>query len=186
MGLNLTAADTVIHFDPWWNPASENQATDRAYRIGQDKPVFVFKLITRGRWKRRFSCCSRKGGAGGQLAGRRLPGSGGLATKKSRHCLRRCLESAGVEAAPSAACTGLFASVPAKRPARSIDQLSVLQRTQCLQPARLLTVIGPRKPLPAHTRNPRRRLDLHALCRTQRQLCRRPVIAYQAHVTAGA
>lgn len=48
VGLNLTAADTVIHFDPWWNPASENQATDRAYRIGQDKPVFVFKLITRG------------------------------------------------------------------------------------------------------------------------------------------
>lgn len=47
-GLNLTAADTVIHFDPWWNPAVENQATDRAYRIGQDKPVFVYKLITEG------------------------------------------------------------------------------------------------------------------------------------------
>ena len=45
VGLNLTAADTVIHFDPWWNPAVENQATDRAYRIGQDKPVFVYKLI---------------------------------------------------------------------------------------------------------------------------------------------
>jgi SNF2 family DNA or RNA helicase len=45
VGLNLTAADTVIHFDPWWNPAAENQATDRAYRIGQDKPVFVYKLI---------------------------------------------------------------------------------------------------------------------------------------------
>ncbi|KZN34086.1 DNA helicase [Pseudoalteromonas luteoviolacea S2607] len=44
-GLNLTQADTVIHFDPWWNPAVENQATDRAYRIGQDKPVFVYKLI---------------------------------------------------------------------------------------------------------------------------------------------
>ena len=44
-GLNLTAADTVIHYDPWWNPAVENQATDRAYRIGQDKPVFVYKLI---------------------------------------------------------------------------------------------------------------------------------------------
>ncbi|MFT4175137.1 MAG: DEAD/DEAH box helicase [Luteolibacter sp.] len=44
-GLNLTAADTVIHFDPWWNPAAENQATDRAYRIGQDKPVFVHKLL---------------------------------------------------------------------------------------------------------------------------------------------
>lgn len=47
-GLNLTAADTVIHYDPWWNPAVENQATDRAYRIGQDKPVFVYKMITRG------------------------------------------------------------------------------------------------------------------------------------------
>jgi superfamily II DNA or RNA helicase len=47
-GLNLTAADTVIHYDPWWNPAAENQATDRAYRIGQDKPVFVYKLITEG------------------------------------------------------------------------------------------------------------------------------------------
>ena len=44
-GLNLTAADTVIHYDPWWNPAAENQATDRAHRIGQDKPVFVHKLI---------------------------------------------------------------------------------------------------------------------------------------------
>jgi hypothetical protein len=47
-GLNLTAADTVIHYDPWWNPAVENQATDRAYRIGQDKAVFVFKLVAAG------------------------------------------------------------------------------------------------------------------------------------------
>jgi SNF2 family DNA or RNA helicase len=47
-GLNLTAADTVIHYDPWWNPAVEDQATDRAYRIGQDKAVFVFKLIAAG------------------------------------------------------------------------------------------------------------------------------------------
>ena len=45
VGLNLTAADTVIHFDPWWNPAVENQATDRAHRIGQNKPVFVYKYI---------------------------------------------------------------------------------------------------------------------------------------------
>jgi superfamily II DNA or RNA helicase len=44
-GLNLTSADTVIHYDPWWNPAVEAQATDRAHRIGQDKPVFVYKLI---------------------------------------------------------------------------------------------------------------------------------------------
>lgn len=47
-GLNLTAADTVIHFDPWWNPALEAQATDRAYRIGQKNPVFVYKLISAG------------------------------------------------------------------------------------------------------------------------------------------
>jgi SNF2 family DNA or RNA helicase len=47
-GLNLTAADTVVHYDPWWNPAVENQATDRAHRIGQDKPVFVYKLIVSG------------------------------------------------------------------------------------------------------------------------------------------
>ncbi len=45
VGLNLTEADTVIHYDPWWNPAVETQATDRAHRIGQQKPVFVYKLI---------------------------------------------------------------------------------------------------------------------------------------------
>ena len=48
VGLNLTAADTVIHYDPWWNPAVEDQATDRAHRIGQDKKVFVHRLITLG------------------------------------------------------------------------------------------------------------------------------------------
>ena len=47
-GLNLTAADTVIHFDPWWNPAAEMQATDRAHRIGQTRPVTVYRLLTRG------------------------------------------------------------------------------------------------------------------------------------------
>ena len=47
-GLNLTAANIVVHMDRWWNPAVENQATDRAYRIGQDKNVFVYKLITAG------------------------------------------------------------------------------------------------------------------------------------------
>ena len=46
VGLNLTEADTVIHYDPWWNPATENQATDRAHRIGQHKAVFVYKLVT--------------------------------------------------------------------------------------------------------------------------------------------
>ena len=47
-GLNLTAADTVIHYDPWWNPAVERQATDRAHRIGQSQHVFVYKLIAEG------------------------------------------------------------------------------------------------------------------------------------------
>ena len=46
-GLNLVSADYVIHLDPWWNPAVENQATDRAHRIGQTKTVFVQKLIVR-------------------------------------------------------------------------------------------------------------------------------------------
>lgn len=47
-GLNLTSADTVIHFDPWWNPAAQDQATDRAYRIGQQRPVLVQELIVAG------------------------------------------------------------------------------------------------------------------------------------------
>ncbi len=47
IGLNLTAADYVIHYDPWWNPAVEMQATDRAYRIGQTKKVFAYKLISK-------------------------------------------------------------------------------------------------------------------------------------------
>ena len=48
VGLNLSAADTVIHFDPWWNPAVEAQATDRAHRIGQTRVVTSYKLIARG------------------------------------------------------------------------------------------------------------------------------------------
>jgi SNF2 family DNA or RNA helicase len=44
----------VIHYDPWWNPAVENQATDRAHRIGQDKPVFIYKLIALGTIEQRM------------------------------------------------------------------------------------------------------------------------------------
>ena len=47
VGLNLTGADTVIHYDPWWNEAAQNQATDRAHRIGQTKNVLVYKLIVK-------------------------------------------------------------------------------------------------------------------------------------------
>jgi SNF2 family DNA or RNA helicase len=48
VGLNLTAADTVIHVDPWWNPAVQAQASARAHRIGQDQPVFVYQLVAQG------------------------------------------------------------------------------------------------------------------------------------------
>ncbi|MES2165302.1 MAG: DEAD/DEAH box helicase [Pseudomonadota bacterium] len=76
VGLNLTAADTVIHYDPWWNPAAENQATDRAWRIGQDKPVFVYRLIARGTLEEKIQELQRtKAGladavlAGGEMQG---------------------------------------------------------------------------------------------------------------------
>ncbi len=54
VGLNLTAADTVIHYDPWWNPAVEAQATARAHRMGQDKPVIVTKLVAKGTLEERM------------------------------------------------------------------------------------------------------------------------------------
>jgi SNF2 family DNA or RNA helicase len=55
-GLNLTAASHVIHFDRWWNPAVENQATDRAFRIGQKKNVLVHKFVCRGTIEERINC----------------------------------------------------------------------------------------------------------------------------------
>ena len=60
VGLNLTAADVVIHYDPWWNPAVEEQATDRAYRIGQDKPVFVYRLLAAGTVEERIEELKQK------------------------------------------------------------------------------------------------------------------------------
>jgi SNF2 family DNA or RNA helicase len=59
-GLNLTAADTVIHYDPWWNPAVEQQATDRAHRIGQDKPVFVYRLLAAGTVEERIRVLQKR------------------------------------------------------------------------------------------------------------------------------
>jgi len=55
VGLNLTAADTVIHYDPWWNPAVEAQATGRAHRLGQQNPVFVYKLVCAGTVEERIT-----------------------------------------------------------------------------------------------------------------------------------
>ncbi|MDO9225102.1 MAG: DEAD/DEAH box helicase [Pseudomonadota bacterium] len=60
VGLNLTTADTVIHFDPWWNPAAENQATDRAHRIGQKNKVFVYKLVAAGSIEERIVALQEK------------------------------------------------------------------------------------------------------------------------------
>src|SRR6185369_8955724 len=58
-GLNLVGADTVIHYDPWWNPAAQAQATDRAHRIGQTKPVFVHDLIIAGSVEERMLSLQR-------------------------------------------------------------------------------------------------------------------------------
>jgi SNF2 family DNA or RNA helicase len=78
VGLNLTAADTVIHYDPWWNPAAENQATDRAWRIGQDKPVFVYKLIAKGTLEEKIQLLQQKKSELAQLdpGGRRIAEDG--------------------------------------------------------------------------------------------------------------
>jgi SNF2 family DNA or RNA helicase len=54
-GLNLTKASNVIHYDLWWNPAVENQATDRAYRIGQQNNVMVYRMITEGTFEERIN-----------------------------------------------------------------------------------------------------------------------------------
>lgn len=69
-GLNLTAADSVIHYDPWWNPAVTRQATDRAHRIGQDQPVFVYHLLTRDTVEDRIMAMQRdKADLGERLLG---------------------------------------------------------------------------------------------------------------------
>jgi len=86
VGLNLTAADTVIHYDPWWNPAAENQATDRAYRIGQDKPVFVYKLIAAGSVEERIlEMQSRKAALSQGILGAGLSDAGQLSTRDLDH-----------------------------------------------------------------------------------------------------
>ena len=59
-GLNLTAASRVIHYDRWWNPAVEDQATDRSWRIGQDKTVFVHKMVCQGTLEERIDALLRE------------------------------------------------------------------------------------------------------------------------------
>jgi SNF2 family DNA or RNA helicase len=59
-GLNLTSADTVVHYDPWWNPAAQAQATGRAHRIGQRRPVFVHNLYVAGSVEERVLALQQK------------------------------------------------------------------------------------------------------------------------------
>jgi superfamily II DNA or RNA helicase len=75
-GLNLTSADTVIHYDPWWNPAVEDQASDRAHRIGQTKSVFVYKLIAADTVEERIVALQERKAALATLA---LSGEDGVA-----------------------------------------------------------------------------------------------------------
>ena len=76
-GLNLTSADTVIHYDPWWNAAAQSQATDRAYRIGQTKPVFVYNLIVAGSVEERMLRLQQKK----QQLAATLLGTGGVPSR---------------------------------------------------------------------------------------------------------
>ena len=60
VGLNLVSADTVVLYDPWWNPAVEEQAIDRAHRIGQTRPVFVHKLVAAGTIEEKMEALKEK------------------------------------------------------------------------------------------------------------------------------
>ena len=92
-GLNLTAASTVVHFDPWWNPASEQQASDRAHRIGQTNSVNVYKLLTRGTVEERVKLLqSQKSSMAVQLFGRE-PGSAGAGAMPSMEELKELLKT---------------------------------------------------------------------------------------------
>jgi superfamily II DNA or RNA helicase len=88
VGLNLTAADTVIHMDPWWNPAVEEQATARAHRIGQTQNVFVYKLVVEGSIEERILELQARKAA---LADGVLGSDGGLAQKFSADDLQLLL-----------------------------------------------------------------------------------------------
>jgi len=88
-GLNLVSADTVIHYDPWWNPAAQDQATDRAYRIGQTKPVFAYNLIVAGSVEERMLALQQRKRrlASDILGGAEAGGSGGLDEAEVEHLL---------------------------------------------------------------------------------------------------
>ncbi len=92
VGLNLTAADTVVLYDPWWNPAVESQAMDRAHRIGQDKPVFVYKLLTEGTVEERILALQERKRALAEGIYRKKEGAGEPLTPEDLEVLFEPLE----------------------------------------------------------------------------------------------
>ena len=100
-GLNLTAASHVVHFDRWWNPAVENQATDRAFRIGQKKNVLVHKFVCRGTVEERIDDLI----AGKQTAHRTSYSRGGAETRADRDEQRRSAPRVGLARHGRAHCT---------------------------------------------------------------------------------
>ncbi len=117
-GLNLTAADYVLHLDPWWNPAVEDQATDRAHRIGQERPVTVVRLVARGTIEEKILALHEDKRA---LVAGVLEGTGGAARLSTRELLA-LLAPAGSEAPAHE-----DASPP--RPPRSKGAASARRRT---------------------------------------------------------
>ena len=90
VGLNLTRADVVIHYDPWWNEAAQRQATDRAHRIGQDKPVFVYQLITEESVEERIAELQRRKALLGEHVNQTAQASGEHFALKFEELLALC------------------------------------------------------------------------------------------------
>ena len=89
VGLNLTGADVVIHYDPWWNQAAQNQATDRTHRIGQTKKVTVYKLIVKNSIEEKIQKLQE---TKGNLAQQVMDGAGGTIGTMSREEFLELLE----------------------------------------------------------------------------------------------
>jgi superfamily II DNA or RNA helicase len=96
VGLNLPQADTVIHYDPWWNPAVETQATDRAHRIGQTHTVFVYKLVAQGTIEERILALQERKARWPTACTADRPGASNRCLPKViwRSCSNRCRFSA--------------------------------------------------------------------------------------------
>jgi SNF2 family DNA or RNA helicase len=94
VGLNLTAADAVIHYEPWWNPAAETQAIDRAHRIGRERPVFVYKLLCNDTIEEKIEAMQ---GRKGELAGAMLDGAASPFATLGADDLHALFEAASID-----------------------------------------------------------------------------------------